>query len=602
MSLSRNTVSKPPGNVRCLLALVTAMVLPIGAQGDVTPYSGAEVADNIAVLRIEDEGVHLDLEIYPRDLTAFAATLSSGEWSEPRPELVTYDVASDKGLEDFLIVRGDGTPLPLQFLTAERRKRIDRASPLAGMTDPITGSKIPAPPDDPEVIYVRAFYDFEGLKPEKLIIRPPLAKDENTAVSIGFMVFDRAVPVTRFSFLNKESRFTVNWSDPWFTAFANANLNRSARSGTTSYLYVAPRELRHEVLIRSRDLAPWIDQTLGTGSNLDPALQSQILADALNEFATKNPVAIEGEQVMPSNVRGSFLTLGERGFQVVDGPSTLNADTTFIGVISSYPIPTLPKEASVTWDMFDDTIHEVPVTLTDVAGPFLDWATPENAKITWENHLKRYAEPEVSRVKAQGVVFVPLWTLFTVGLSALIGLIAILTSQKHMRIGLSVLTIGCLLIGSVFWNSRSISLISPTSDQAADHVAADAFSQLIANVYVAALEVSPEKRSEALAPIVLNVDLVEVSAELEASLGIRVPGGGLAQIAEVTDVVIVDGGLNRYGAFEGVAQWRVDARSGHWGHDHRRRVEYRARVEFRPERGHWKLGAITVLEARAPDV
>ena len=585
-----------------MLALVTALVLPIGAQGDVTPYSGAEVADNIAVLRIEDEGIHLDLEIYPRDLTAFAATLSSGEWLEPQPEMITYDGASDKGLEDFLIVRGDGTPLPLQFLTAERRKRIDRASPLAGMTDPITGSKIPAPLDDPEVIYVRAFYDFEGLKPEKLIVRPPLAKDEDTAVSIGFMVFDRAVPVTRFSFLNKDSRFTINWSDPWFTAFANANLNRSTQSGTTSYLYVAPRELRHEVLIRSRDLAPWIDQTLSTGFKLDPEFQSQILADALTEFATKNPVAIEGEQVMPSNVRGSFLTLGENGFQVVDSPSTLNADTTFIGVKLSYPISALPAEASVTWDMFDDTIREVPVTLTDVAGPFLDWATPENAKVTWENHLKRYVEPRVSPVKAQGIVVVPLWTLLAVGFSAMVGLSAIQTSQKRLRIGLAILSIGCLLIGLVFWNSRSVSIISPTSDLPTDQVAEGAFSQLIANVYVAALEVSPEKRSEALAPIVLNVDLIEVSTELEASLAIRVPGGGLAQIAEVTDVAIVDGGLNRYGAFEGLVQWQVDARAGHWGHDHRRRVEYRARVEFRPERGSWKLGAITVLEARAPDV
>ncbi len=584
--------------IRCLLTICVVSVLTTAARGDVTPFSGAEVANNIAVFHIDDEGIRLELEVYPQDLAVFAGSFPIGKL----PDLQPFPVAHKTVLEDLSVIRSDGTQLPIKFVTAERRERVDRASPLAGMTDPISGGVFPAPPENPDIIYIEAFFDFDGRKPETLIIRPPTNDDTGPSASIGFMVFDREVPVTRFSFLNKESRLTINWSDPWFTAFVNANLNRSAQNGTTSYLYVAPRELRHEILIRSRDLAPWIDQSLITGFKLDPALQSQILADALKKFATKNPVAIEGEQVMPSHVRGSFLTLGERGFQVVEDPLMLNADTTFIGVILSYPISALPKKASVTWDMFDDTIRKVPVTLTDVAGPFLDWATPESAKITWENHLKRYVEPEVSSVKARDIVFVPLSALFAVSLSIVIGLIAILISQKRLQVGLSVLSIGCLLIGLVFWNSRSVSFLSPTSDHPADHIATDAFSRLIANVYVAALEVSPEKRSEALAPIVLNVDLVEVSTELEASLAIRVPGGGLAQIAEVTDVIIVDGGLNRYGAFEGVAQWRVDARAGHWGHDHRRRVEYRARVEFRPEQGNWKLGAITVLEARAPDV
>ncbi len=143
---------------------------------------------------------------------------------------------------------------------------------------------------------------------------------------------------------------------------------------------------------------------------------------------------------------------------------------------------------------------------------------------------------------------------------------------------------------------------NPISGQSETQIVTNALSRLLTNSYVAALEVSSEERKLALAPIVLGASLSDVAAELETSLTIRVPGGGRAQIVDVTNVVIVDGDITRRGKFEGVVQWRVDAQAGHWGHDHRRRVDYRARVEFQPDRGNWALSAITVLEARSPDV
>ncbi|WP_170430278.1 hypothetical protein [Ruegeria arenilitoris] len=566
------------------------------------PYSGAEVARNIAVFRIEDEGVRLELEIYPEDLAefdrAFQVRLASASLTTP----AKFHQSSGEGLESVRIARADGKPLPFDLVTLERRQRIDRASPFSGMTDPLTGKPIPSPPENPDVIFLEVFYSFEGARPDTLILSSPYAEDGSPAASIGFMVFDRSVPVSRFSFLNTDTQLTIDWTDPWFSAFTNPNLNRSAKDGTSSFLYVAPRELRHEILIRVRDLAPWIGQEITTGSRLDPALQSRILTAALKEFKDRNPLSISGEAIVPAATRGTFLTLGERGFQVVEGAPTLMADTTFVGVILTYPISELPATASINWDMFDDAIRKVPMTLTDIAGPFFAWASPGEPVVTWTNHLKRYDDPEVAPVQAAGMFVIPVWAVLAVVLLAGAGGVAFLSSRKLIGVGVVALSTMSLFAGIAFSGKNAIPVLIPISGQSYTQIATGALSRLLTNTYVAALEVFPEERKKALEPIVFDASLTDVAAELETSLTIRVPGGGRAQITDVSDVAIVQGEMTGRGRFEGVVQWRVDARAGHWGHDHRRLVEYRARVEFRPDRGNWLLSAITVLEARSPDV
>jgi hypothetical protein len=50
--------------------------------------------------------------------------------------------------------------------------------------------------------------------------------------------------------------------------------------------------------------------------------------------------------------------------------------------------------------------------------------------------------------------------------------------------------------------------------------------------------------------------------------------------------------------FQAVASWTVKASAGHWGHNHKRQVSYRAWVELSEEADVWKLAAITVVDAK----
>ncbi|MDH3581312.1 MAG: hypothetical protein OEM91_11900, partial [Hyphomicrobiales bacterium] len=50
--------------------------------------------------------------------------------------------------------------------------------------------------------------------------------------------------------------------------------------------------------------------------------------------------------------------------------------------------------------------------------------------------------------------------------------------------------------------------------------------------------------------------------------------------------------------FRSVAEWTARASAGHWGHAHRRRIRFRALVELVEDNGAWKLGGITVVDAK----
>ncbi|MEP5088281.1 MAG: hypothetical protein ABJR23_02530, partial [Paracoccaceae bacterium] len=235
-----------------LLALLFFAGVYLGAaKADISPYTGAEVARNIAVLHIEDEGVRVELEIYPVDAQAFSAVIPE-DMRLGLKEIVNSGPQVDlKGPGGISLARSDGSLLSPRFINADRRSRVNRASPFAGITDPITGTVVPGPPESPDVIYLELFYDFEGIRPDELVLRS-FFSGTGVGPEVGFILFDRTVPVSRFSFLTGDARFKIDWHDPWFTAFSNVNLNRVAKDGTSAFLYVAPREIRHEILIRVR--------------------------------------------------------------------------------------------------------------------------------------------------------------------------------------------------------------------------------------------------------------------------------------------------------------------------------------------------------------
>lgn len=586
-------------------AVLVATSAPLTeARADYLPLSGAEVANNVAEIRVQNDGIHIQFEIYVGDAEKFAELIPD-EWFETdvtdRPDKDERLVAfAETGLT---ARRADGTALPVRISRIEPLTRIDRTTALTGQRDPMTGREFPKPPDDPRVVFAELFYDFEDYRPDVIEIAPPTNPDGTPVATIGFVTFDRGVPVANFAYLSGPARLTIDWSDPWYSRFANPNLRRHHQSGLTTYLYVEPRELRHEILIRVRDLGDWLNLGLSSGQHLSSSDQQKLKSDASELLANRNPVLIDGKETAPARYRSELLTITTTGIQVVEDTIALNVDEAFLGVILSFPWRDLPETVSVHWEMFNDNITNVPTAAIDAAGPFLGGATPDDPIIVWRNHLLKYEDPVITPVSVAGAGRFPLPVLSLIASAiALGGGIIALRSRGGARM-VAAATVVVSITGAVLlWDVAKVDVRNPMQRGPENADAEAAFAALLGNINTANLEGSREDRDTALAPLTTASSRSDVAAEVNRALALRVPGGGVARVTDVSELTLEElSPLEDGFGFSALAEWTVRAHAGHWGHTHRRLVEHRALVEIVEEDGNWKLDGLTVIEARLPD-
>jgi hypothetical protein len=590
------------GIVEKLITLAIAFILTALAsqtRADYIPFNGAELAPNVVEIRVETEGVAVQLEVFIQDVPTFEALLPD-DWFKSevkdRPSQTARLLEFSKtGIN---IRRADGTALPATLRAIEPRTRIDRTNPFSGKRDPRTGRLFPMPPDDPRVLFVELFYSFEGEWPQVLTFNPPMDEDKVPTATISMIVFDRGVPVTNFRYLSGPATLTIDRDDPWYSRFDNPNLQRHHQSGVTTYLYVEPREVRHETLIRARDLDPWLSFELKSGDVLTVETQDYIKAQALSLFGKQNPVSMDGKTVSAQSARAEVLTLDMNGLRIVEENTEIGADEAFIGVILSFPVEQIPNEVVVNWDMFNDRIAQVPATTMDPAGPFLSGASPEDPVITWKNHLLTYENPEMKPISVPGAIKLPLITAIA-GLIALSAFILAIRSKGGLRTGAVGIAVVVMTGGLLFSDVAVTKVRNPFERRPDDHISEQVLAAILKNVGVAHLETSDKARTEELRAVITEASLEPVASELDRALAVRVPTGGLARVTSVQDISLsnIEPVQTGYG-FRAIATWLAVANAGHWGHSHQRTLRFRALVEVVDEAGVWKLDGITVLDVR----
>lgn len=576
-----------------------------GAQAvsaDVVLTNGSEVARNIAVLHVKDDGVYVDLEVYVEDIPLFTNMLPIG-WSSDfvRDEPEAEQSSAQAESRALSIVGRDGQALHAEIRKLEYRTRIDRASPLAGQRDPFSGQIVPSPPPDPRVLFLEVFFPFQNSLPEELTIMPP-SRDDEPLVTIGMQVFDREVPVTDFRFLSKPAELRIHWPDPWDSRFSAESLNRKAQDGTSTFLYIEPREVRHETLIRLRELAPWIGETFTVGQTLSPQRSALIVNQAASFLASRNPVTIDGKSVQPSNATAKLLELTSQGFQVVEPGKEVSVNNAFIGAILSFSSAELPDHVTVTWDMFDQEISRVATISNDIAGPFFGAVTPADPQFHWQNHLLQYQRASVTQIPVEQQKRQKLTVALIAGIISAVSLCFFLLTRGKVAKRASCVTMIAATSATFVFSGYLPELPWNKPEPPEPQVAEDILRSMVENLNTVTLEISPAARKAELTHIVTEASLSDIATEVERGLVIRTPGGSLATVTEIRDLNLerVDPTL-KPGGFSTLAKWTVKAQGGHWGHAHMRAVTFRVLAEVIPESGHWKLDGLTVIEARDPN-
>ena len=582
-----------------LLFVVLVLLASDHARGDWLNATGAETAPNFAEIALLDDRVRIALEIDFADFPIFVTGEKGGDVSRLRhdAEPDAAMLASFTGHAMKVQVDGESLLEPtLRRLEIRDRKDRPTARALA------LGRR--SPPASPvrrgrRVVYAELDFVLTG-EPKTLTFTPPLDREGRVLVTIGFLAHHGKVPVTDYRYLSVPEMIVLDWDDPWYSAFENPNLTRHHRSALMSFLTVEPREVRHEVIFRLRDLEGWSALDLGDGTTLDTAQIEQVKETAKRFFASKNPVAIDGVRQKPAKIQVEVLDISVAGLKVLKNPDALDRTTALLGVILSYPHRVLPSQVELNWQLFTDEAGVIPVRITDPAGGVPGYIKHDDPVVVWTNFLKSWQDPAVKPVTlaAGQSIGVPVLSVIFAGV-CLWAVVAAFRSMSKTRWRWVAAALVSGLLAIVAPRLAVVSLPNPLSGSLDERSAPAVAESLLTNAGTALLEGDPRHFNDALATFVAPDRAEAVGAELERGLSVTLPSGALARTEKVSAVTIEkitdrdDGTGTRL-----LANWQALVSGGHWGHMHRRRLEFRALLDVAEVDGAWKLVDLTVISAR----
>ncbi len=578
------------------------------ARGDWINLTGAQSAPNIAEIHVEDDHVRLVLEIYVGDLDKFVDLLPEDFLKVSGSEIPPIQERMKRFSEEtFQFLTEDKKWLQAELKLVEPRMRVERPNPFAGMINPFTRQPVPGPPEDKRVLYVELIYSFDS-KPETLTIVPPLGKGGIPAASIGFIAYHKQVPVVDYRYLSEPARLLLDWEDPWYSKFENKALKRWQQSGMMTFLYIEPFEVRHETLVRVKDMNAWMNLNLH-GDEYIEVEEFEPLKKRIGDFLLQHSqVLIDGQSLRPILDRTSFVKYTMTRTFFIDQPERMPLNTAMIGVIVTYLTKRIPQKVTVDWDLFSDRIQKVPTNAVDPAGPFPSYVTPEDNLFTWNNFLKTYQMPTVAEVTVDDAlshIKLPLASLLCLMLLVPVGFYIRKQRRNSGGIAIPVGLVVVLIAGSILlYPFLKISVARPSvlAPEMSDEKAVVLLESLLKNIYRSFDFREEEDVYDRLATSVSGDLLSDIYLQNRKSLVVTQAGGAQARVKEVS---IQDAGVSplkdRPLGLLFRAKWTALGTVGHWGHIHTRENLYDANITVEPTDGAWKITNLELLEEKRID-
>jgi hypothetical protein len=427
-------------------------------------------------------------------------------------------------------------------------------------------------------------------------------QDDGMAVAdTGFIVYHQLIPVIDFQYLDAQQTLRLDWSDPWYSAFDNAKLQRHHRAPLMTFLYVEPYEVRYEILIRLKELASWLPVEVANRMQIDPTEQTRLLKQVGQFFLQRSQVRIDGQQPRPMLDRVQFVKLTPQGIQPRDIVEPLTFHTAILGIILAYATPGPPREVSLEWTLFNDQITSVPSTIIDPVSQLPYDLTPDQPTLSWTNMLANY-NYQVSAIdaiaaKVANQIALPLPTLLLcLACLALYGLgrLAILHGPFYV-VALLLLLVAAI----VAWPFGRVAVHNPfvVPYQLAEAQAASILHALLQNIYRAFDFRAEADVYDKLAVSVTGDLITEIYLQSRQRLTIEEQGGAQAKVESVELLEVIPiGAPDAEQRLKFQCTWRIAGSVGHWGHTHWRRNQYKALITIQPIEQTWKMVALNLID------
>ena len=578
------------------------------ATGDWINLSGAQSAPNIAEIYVEEDHVRLVLEIYIDDMGQFADLLPESFFKDVEVSIAPIDERLKHfSKQTFQVIADEKRHLPVRLKLIEPRLRIHRPNPFAGKINPYTRQIIPGPPEDKRVLYAELIYPFKD-KPKTLVFIPLMDEQGRQSVSMGFIAYHKGVPVVDYRYIPQSLLLHLDWEDPWYTRFDSRVLTRWLLSGMKTFLYIEPYEVRHETMVRVRDIEAWMDLDL-RGDAFIEIDENETVKKKIGAFLlTHSHVLIDGKKYRPILDRTSFVKYTMTRTFFLEQPERIPLNTAMIGVIVTYVTMGIPQEVTVDWDLFNDRIQKVPTNAVDPAGPFPSFITPDDNIFKWTNHLKTYQMPTVAEIKVDAALMhvnVPVGSILCLLFLFPLGLLTVRRVKNGKPVVPMVIMTVVMIAGSVFlYPYLNVAVARPglMMPKLEHQDAISVLNSLLKNVYR-----SFDFREEAdvydrLATSVTGDLLADIYLQNRKSLKVTQAGGAQARVKEIKILdVSVDHIDDRPLALVFHSKWTAMGTVGHWGHIHTRKNQYEANITVEPLDGAWKITDLELLEEKRID-
>jgi len=577
------------------LLLFLTFFYSLTVHADYINMTGAELSSTIAEVLVEDDNIKLKLEIGEKDLETFGDLISVILKKDSNLSEETKLKRQRRFLKEGLVILADGAPLDGEVKLIEVRERTQRPS---FYTNPPGGQK-----PSKYVVYVEIEYPLKR-KQKSLIINPPMNKEGFTQANVGFIVYHKSIPVIDFRFLSPNAELKLNWDDPWYSKYDNPNLKRHHSSSLMSFLYIELFEVRHEILVRLKDMENWIDLGFKNDDLLGPD-QKKIIETELSEFfLDHNIVKIDGKVVKPIIDRVQFVKPNLTGIQVLEESEDIEYLSAIVGIILAYPVAGIPQQVTVDWDMFSEKIQKIPANMIDAAGPFPYYLMPDDNVLTWNNYLKNYSMPEISELNIQDSmrnISIPVGTAVSLIFFIAIAWQIRVRNNKGEKSKLPyILLVITLIAGIVLYPFLRVSLTDHLPSKLVVNKEQSTFilKNLLKNVY-RSFDFKNEEDVYDKLSVSLDGDLLtNIYLQTIKGMEIESQGGARAKVKEIEVKDVKSESLKDEIGFNFHTVWNVSGSVEHWGHKHNRINQYEAIITVKAVDGVWKITDLDILEEK----
>jgi hypothetical protein len=534
-------------------------------------------ATTVIEVFVEEEQIRVEIETAVPHLLLFNSVFPDqfrvrmGLESEPEGP------RHERFFNDEFVIRADGgAPLHGSLVSFETRRRLPR--------DEITGEPFESADDKGEqVVFVVLRYTLD-IHPRFLSFSPPPGARKYPSAKIGLAVYHLGLPVMDLSVFSGEETLDLDWDDPWNSTFRNSDLKRPQDSPLGLFLAIEPHEVRVEIIARAVDLESWTEIGVEDLDTIPVELQDEVRQRAAEFLADHLDLTIDGEVVAAALDRIAFLDRRIRRATVIDPPRDLGKSSATIGVAFVRPTVGYPREVALSWDLFPDSVDEIPVVVTDAAGARRFVMTRDDRVLAWKHEGGAPALPGPMKLRSppSELMQVVMWASW---LALAVAAVVLLRSGARAAGGAgswrTVAMLALLTVGLIIGNRIATGYATVDTARASKIVSA-----LLHNVYRAFDAPGREAVADTLERSIAG-NLTDALLEAGRSLDLLSDSGGRATVEDV-ELVAMEMKDSEIG-IEARCTWTVTTVTSRWGHSRHRVHRVVADLRIEPVDGVWKI-------------